>query len=58
MKRWRVREVWKVEGWSYVYARTLEEAEKLLGDGDGEFHDPGAQEWVFHETKGNVEEAP
>lgn len=58
MKRWRIREVWKVEGWAYVWAESKELAEKLFGDGEGEFDAPPVQDWEFYDAKGSVEEAP
>lgn len=57
MKRWRVKEVWKVKGWSVIDAKTYEEAKKKIEDGDGEFHEE-AGTLEYWETDGDIEEAP
>ncbi len=55
MKRWRVKEVWKCTGWAFVDAPTREEAETLLEDGEGDFHESHG-EWEYDRTIGDVEE--
>lgn len=47
MARYRVREVYKVKGWSYVEAISAEEALKKLEDGAENFEkDPMYFDWI------------
>jgi hypothetical protein len=39
MKRFRVRESYEVEGYTYINAETIEEARKEIEKGDGYFED-------------------
>jgi hypothetical protein len=59
MRRWRVKETWKVTGWAFVEAHTREEAEMMLENGEGDFEqDSKDAEWAYDSTVGDVEEIP
>ena len=55
MKTWRVKEVWQCTGWATVVAASLEDAERLLDEGHGDF-DEGRGEWEYIRTVGEIEE--